>query len=76
MQSSICSTTVGIAPLLRASVKDEVPEKTRPNWRVNQVNFLEAGRQICEQGTVVFSPGWFSQGHTVRFRISFQSELI
>ena len=77
MQSSICSTIIEIAPMLRAFVQEshQVHQGKNPNWRINWLNFLQAERQICKPGSVVFSVGWFALGHTVRFQV-FLSELI
>lgn len=58
--------TVSIGPLLERSIKTARPEKTAPNWRINEDNFVEkSAEHMCEPGAVNFSSGWFGQGHVV-----------
>jgi hypothetical protein len=48
-----------------------VPKKLAPNWRVNHRNFVrKSSKNILEPGAVVFSAGWFGQGHTVGFHLN------
>lgn len=63
-QSGVQKATISIEPLLKTSIREEISDKPRPNWRINQKNFVEKSDE-CEPGTVTFSAGWFAQGHTV-----------
>jgi hypothetical protein len=65
-QSSVLQATASIGPLLEKSIKTARPNKTAPNWRINDDNFVEKSPEhICEPGAVNFSSGWFGQGHVV-----------
>jgi hypothetical protein len=60
----------GVAPLLRDSVEKKKNDGHMPNWRVYHRNFTRKGpSRYCEVGAVVFSAGWFAQGHAVCFQI-------
>jgi len=46
----------------------EHPNKTTPNWRTHDINFIKKGSiNTIEPGAINFSAGWLGQGHTVRF---------
>jgi hypothetical protein len=56
--------------LLRKSVEKKKKNGGIPNWRVNHRNFTRKGPYgYCAAGAVVFSAGWFAQGHTVGFNL-------
>jgi hypothetical protein len=52
--------------LLRKSVEKKKLNAGNPNWRTYNQNFTRKGpSKYCEPGAVVFSAGWFAQGHAV-----------
>jgi len=54
--------------MLKRTVKEDVPKRTAPNWRIRGQNFVpKNANQVLERGAVTFSAGWFGQGHTVSF---------
>ena len=60
--------TMSIGPLLRRSIKKNIPQRRSPNWRINNSSFiLKTAAHEFEPGSVVLSPGWFVQGHAVSF---------
>lgn len=66
-QSELQEATLSLTPLLKKSIKEEIPQKPPPNWRINEKNFVQkTHRHLCEPGSVTFSAGWFGQGHAVR----------
>jgi hypothetical protein len=68
---------MSIAPLLKKSIKKQIPNKTAPNWRIHKKHFVrKTNRHFCEPGAVTFSSGWFGQGHEVRFDYYWHPELI
>ena len=68
---SIKSATMEIEPLLKKSVKKEIPNKTTPNWRSHEFNFApKTSAQVMEPGVANFSSGWYAQGHEVSLTYS------
>jgi len=66
----------GVTPLLRNSVEKK-KNGTMPNWRVYHQNFTRKGpSKYSEVGAIVFSAGWFAQGHAVCFQFTVWKNLI
>jgi hypothetical protein len=65
------SATIQIEPLLKKSVKKEIPNKTTPNWRTHELNFApKTSDHVMEPGAANFSAGWYAQGHNVSLTYS------
>jgi hypothetical protein len=55
--------------MLKKSVQTQKLDKSTPNWRTHDLNFVtDSSRDSIEPGAVTFSAGWLGQGHTVRFQ--------
>ena len=71
IQSDIKTSSRDIGPFLRLSVKEKINNGKDPNWRIDRKYFVNKGGRRVEPGAVVFSAGWFGQGHAVGYLFSF-----